>query len=597
MLSALQSLWLERSDAQEGGTARPATATQAAGHSSKSLVETFVHVPLPSDRHIRLIEVPPRIPEDGLPTPLESPRNCTLTQVHIDEAPLYAAISYTWEPNAEDAYIEMDRQKLKVKRNLVDLLCQLQDSTKPRTLWIDAICINQKDTAEKSTQVRMMGDIYASASYVIAYLWSNDAHQTKKLEKGAQYIRDLPLDRNPLVEYLAMCGVNDAEIATVMEKTGLEASSTVAQMLNTMHIWCSHRFWYRRWTVQETGLAQSVMVLAGKTMVSLANLGHLRKYFRETEFRRIFQATAAWKRFEQREKGIKSLSLSQALYRFRHTHCANVKDRILALVALSDNARKNFVVDYSLDVFDLACYTVAFACEHEQLPSPAVPSMACLVAEQLSLRLPGFASSHVVNGLSMRHAISVPFQRQALTVEMSRDSLAESHVNFARDRLTSLASVGPDDLSIDRLLRPNADDSLPLTHRALSDGSSIADRVVSTLDAQAFLSTVTTSSTVGLAGCRLTSTDQVWLLPGLPLALIARLSTPTSGQVVAFAHLLKIPRSAEALRQKPVRVVLGQDFTKSIGLPDATTQATGPGKVLHFSVPTLLRIGRLSSMR
>lgn len=448
---------------------RTATATQAANVEPEVEVETFAHSPLSSDRHIRLIKVPPKIPEGGLPsaTRSKSPRDCTLIQVHIDEAPLYAAISYTWEPSAEDAYIEMDRQRLKVERNLVDLLCQLQGSRKPRTLWIDAICINQKDTSEKSSQVKMMGSIYASASYVIAYLWSRELNDTLKLEKGAQYIRDLPLDSNPLAEYLFIEGiphdaVSDTKLAALMKDNGLESSPKIAQLLSTVYFWCCHRFWYRRWTMQETGLAQSVMVLAGKTAVPFANLGHLRKFFSQASIRRTFEATAAWKRFEQREKGISSLSLFQSLHRFRHTQCTNVKDRVLALIALSDHARRDFVVDYSLDVFDLAYYTVAFACKHEQLSSSSVPRMACLVADQLSITLPGFASSDEVNGLSMRPAISVGFQRQALTLDMSRDSLAEAHVNFARDRMTSLASVGPDDLCLDRFLRSNNETSSPL---------------------------------------------------------------------------------------------------------------------------------------
>lgn len=37
-------------------------------------------------------------------------------------------------------------------------------------IWIDAICINQSDDAEKSVQVAMMADIYAGAKNVIVWL-------------------------------------------------------------------------------------------------------------------------------------------------------------------------------------------------------------------------------------------------------------------------------------------------------------------------------------------------------------------------------------------------------------------------------------------
>jgi Heterokaryon incompatibility protein (HET) len=42
-------------------------------------------------------------------------------------------------------------------------------------IWIDAICINQKDIGEKNVQVPLMGEIYASAACVIVWLGAGDA--------------------------------------------------------------------------------------------------------------------------------------------------------------------------------------------------------------------------------------------------------------------------------------------------------------------------------------------------------------------------------------------------------------------------------------
>jgi hypothetical protein len=39
-----------------------------------------------------------------------------------------------------------------------------------RVLWLDAICINQEDNAEKSIQVPLMRQIYQQASQVCVYL-------------------------------------------------------------------------------------------------------------------------------------------------------------------------------------------------------------------------------------------------------------------------------------------------------------------------------------------------------------------------------------------------------------------------------------------
>jgi len=43
-----------------------------------------------------------------------------------------------------------------VRPNLYTALCTFRLEDHPRMLWIDAICINQGDDAEKSTQVPLM---------------------------------------------------------------------------------------------------------------------------------------------------------------------------------------------------------------------------------------------------------------------------------------------------------------------------------------------------------------------------------------------------------------------------------------------------------
>ena len=48
----------------------------------------------------------------------------------------------------------------------------LSPSVSQRTIWIDAICINQNDTAERSHQVLFMKDIYARASCVVVWIGS-----------------------------------------------------------------------------------------------------------------------------------------------------------------------------------------------------------------------------------------------------------------------------------------------------------------------------------------------------------------------------------------------------------------------------------------
>lgn len=111
-------------------------------------------------------------------------------------SPKYEALSYAWGSDANPSRVRVRSQRhkqdphnyyLSITRNLHDALCALRkyhlDAEDPegdlvsslsRVLWVDAICIDQYNAAEKGPQVAMMGDIYRSASRVVAWLGPSD---------------------------------------------------------------------------------------------------------------------------------------------------------------------------------------------------------------------------------------------------------------------------------------------------------------------------------------------------------------------------------------------------------------------------------------
>lgn len=67
----------------------------------------------------------------------------------------------------------VDGATLDVFKNLFNALVQLQElggSGVETAVWIDAICINQRDEVEKSVQVNMMGDIFKRAEKIVVWL-------------------------------------------------------------------------------------------------------------------------------------------------------------------------------------------------------------------------------------------------------------------------------------------------------------------------------------------------------------------------------------------------------------------------------------------
>lgn len=82
----------------------------------------------------------------------------------------YEALSYCWGGDDNPQSIVLDNERFNITQNLWMALLRLRDSAIPRIIWVDAVCINQKDHAEKATQIQFMAAIYAKARCVIVWL-------------------------------------------------------------------------------------------------------------------------------------------------------------------------------------------------------------------------------------------------------------------------------------------------------------------------------------------------------------------------------------------------------------------------------------------
>ncbi|PMD64719.1 uncharacterized protein K444DRAFT_499797, partial [Hyaloscypha bicolor E] len=103
----------------------------------------------------------------------DSPIRCILKPVHLDDAhpPCYTALSYTWGDNSNKVTIEVNGTEFEVTRNLHLALKHFRNTQDPiPTLWVDAICINQKHDNEKEAQVQFMQSIFSGAQETWGWL-------------------------------------------------------------------------------------------------------------------------------------------------------------------------------------------------------------------------------------------------------------------------------------------------------------------------------------------------------------------------------------------------------------------------------------------
>ncbi|OCK82071.1 HET-domain-containing protein [Lepidopterella palustris CBS 459.81] len=238
-------------------------------------------------------------------------------------APNYDALSYTWGESARSRLFLniMDDGKLSqmdIKPNLDGALRRLRQDIphgESRMLWIDAICINQSDIPEKSTQIQKMAMIYNRAESVSVWLGGEDKDSNRAIEFIEKLLKldDFdPLTRDP------------------------GAPAEWAALMNLMQ-----RPWFnRRWIVQEISLARRATLFCGPQSVSWQDFSAAVSLFvsRYQDLRPLFQSSKDFQHHpnflgEVDALGAKSLvDITNNL--FRKSDEGVVLERLLSLEAL-----------------------------------------------------------------------------------------------------------------------------------------------------------------------------------------------------------------------------------------------------------------------
>lgn len=118
---------------------------------------------LPSRRQIRLLTL-------QASRRFKDPIQCSLHTVSLDDEPEFWALSYVWGNSFVTVDITVDGSPAEATTNLASALRHIRRAFGQVVIWVDAVCINQKDDEEKGKQVQMMGTIYTKAAKVIGWL-------------------------------------------------------------------------------------------------------------------------------------------------------------------------------------------------------------------------------------------------------------------------------------------------------------------------------------------------------------------------------------------------------------------------------------------
>ncbi|KAH8787674.1 heterokaryon incompatibility protein-domain-containing protein [Hyaloscypha finlandica] len=119
------------------------------------------HRPLLGDE-IRLLLLPPGAFND--------PICCRLKHVSLSACPVYEALSYVWGDATQTSPMTLNGASYPITKNLESAIRHLRRREGSRTLWVDAVGINQLDRDERSSQVLRMKDIYEQATQVVIWI-------------------------------------------------------------------------------------------------------------------------------------------------------------------------------------------------------------------------------------------------------------------------------------------------------------------------------------------------------------------------------------------------------------------------------------------
>jgi hypothetical protein len=180
---------------------------------------------------------------------------CYLRTVSLAQQPTYEALSYTWGDPSDRRYIKLNDQCFAVTASLWTALLYLRSCSEVRSVWIDALSINQSDLIERNFMVSQMHVIYNMAQKTIAWL----GEATEKSNEAIRFFNQRSVDGAPF------CPMLDLNVLHSRASNKEPIPETEIKIWEALADFFGRAWWTRAWIVQEVGCAHRWEIQCGTT--------------------------------------------------------------------------------------------------------------------------------------------------------------------------------------------------------------------------------------------------------------------------------------------------------------------------------------------
>ena len=210
---------------------------------------------------IRFVTILPGVDDDEI--------RCELRQGHLDESPVYKALSYVWGNQKHRKQILLDECPFSVTTDLYAGLHCLRDNVQPRLFWIDAICIDQNNVKERSDQVQQMRRVYQGAETVVIWLGEAPKELSEELGRIKALLETL-LRGSEQAGYFDNMNKNSDTALGIRVRFLDELLKLVGReiTLQCLAFLYHNLYWSRAWTIQEFVLGRRVLLQYGKSLMN-----------------------------------------------------------------------------------------------------------------------------------------------------------------------------------------------------------------------------------------------------------------------------------------------------------------------------------------